>query len=594
MKHLLTLNRFLYKYKWKLLLGIVFVALSNYFRVLQPQMVREALDLVLENIKVFNLLEGSSSREELYLEIGQILLFFGILVLLLAITMGIFMYFMRQTIIVASRLIEYDLRKEMYDKYQELDQNFYRKNKTGDLMARITEDVNKVRNYLGPAMLYFINLSTLFIIVIYAMISVSPTLTFYVLLPLPLLSVSIYYVSSIINKKSEQIQRQLSKLNSVAQEVYSGIRVLKSYVREPQMVNYFNSQSNVFLHKSISLAKVNALFSPLMILLIGASTIITIYVGGLQMINGDLTPGNIAEFVIYVNMLAWPVTAIGWIASIVQQAEASMERINHFMDTEPKVTNKGTLDKKAEGSIEFIDIALTYPDSGIRALKNVNLKIEKGEKVGIVGKTGSGKTSLADLIVRIFDPTEGRIEINGTDIRDYDLFKLRKSIAYIQQDVFLFSDTIANNIKFGNPYASDKEVEKYARLAAIYDDIMDLPKGFKTTTGERGVTLSGGQKQRISIARSFIKNPDIIILDDCLSAVDAQTEQKIIYHLNFVLKDKTTVMITHRLDALKHFDRVIVMEDGGIAEWGTHEELLDKKGRYFDMFEQQKLAETES
>nr|MBS0038545.1 ABC transporter [Saprospiraceae bacterium] len=394
MKHLFTLNRFLYKYRWKLLLGILFVSLSNYFRVLQPQMVREALDLVLENIKVFSLLEGSPSREVLYQEIGTILLLFGLLVLLLALIMGVFMYFMRQTIIVASRLIEYDLRKEMYDKYQVLDQDFYRKNKTGDLMARITEDVNKVRNYLGPAMLYFINLSTLFIIVIYAMISVSPMLTFYVLLPLPVLSLSIYYVSNIINKKSEKIQRQLSHLNSIAQEVYSGIRVLKSYVREPQMVNYFASQSNVFKEKSISLAKVNALFSPLMILLIGTSTIITIYVGGLQMINGDLTPGNIAEFVIYVNMLAWPVTAIGWIASIVQQAEASMERINHFMHTEPSIANEGKVVDKPTGSIEFKNVSLVYPDTGIKALKGVSFYIEKGEKVGIVGKTGSGKTSL--------------------------------------------------------------------------------------------------------------------------------------------------------------------------------------------------------
>lgn len=549
------------------------------------------MDLVLENIKLFNLLEGTDARGDLYLEIGSILLYFGILVLILALTMGVFMYFMRQTIIVASRLIEYDLRKEIYDKYQDLDQLFYRRNKTGDLMSRITEDVNKVRNYLGPAILYFINLLTLFIIVIYAMVSVSPTLTFYVLLPLPLLSISIYYVSSIINRKSEKIQRQLAYLNSVAQEVYSGIRVLKSYVREKQMTTYFNAQSNVFKEKSISLAKVDALFSPLMLLLIGTSTIITIYIGGIQMIRGDLSPGNIAEFVLYVNMLAWPVTAIGWIASIVQQAEASMERINQFMGTRSEIENNGSLTHPVKGKIEFKNVSLTYPDTGIDALKEITLTINPGEKVGIVGKTGSGKTSLADLLVRTFDPTSGEIFIDGKKLKEFDLFHLRKSIAYIQQDVFLFSDTIQDNIKFGKADAGKEEIEKYAKLAAIYEDIIEFPKGFETMTGERGVTLSGGQKQRISIARAFIKNPDIIILDDCLSAVDTKTEQQIINHLRKELTDKTTLMITHRLDALQYFDRILVLDQGRVIEEGTHEELIELEGAYFNIFEKQKLAE---
>ncbi len=554
-------------------------------------MVREALDLVLENIKLFKLLEGTDARGDLYLEIGSILFYFGILVLIFALIMGVFMYFMRQTIIVASRLIEYDLRKEIYDKYQDLDQLFYRRNKTGDLMSRITEDVNKVRNYLGPAILYFINLLTLFIIVIYAMISVSPTLTFYVLLPLPLLSISIYYVSSIINKKSERIQRQLAYLNSVAQEVYSGIRVLKSYVREKQMTTYFSAQSNVFKEKSISLAKVDALFSPLMLLLIGTSTIITIYIGGIQMIRGDLSPGNIAEFVLYVNMLAWPVTAIGWIASIVQQAEASMGRINQFMGTPSEIENTGGLTQPVSGRIEFKNISLTYPDTGIEALKEITLSINPGEKVGIVGKTGSGKTSLADLLVRTFDPTSGEIFIDGKNLKEFDLFHLRKSIAYIQQDVFLFSDTIQDNIKFGKADAGKEEIEKYAKLAAIYEDIIEFPKGFETMTGERGVTLSGGQKQRISIARAFIKNPDIIILDDCLSAVDTKTEQQIINHLRKELTDKTTLMITHRLDALQYFDRILVLDQGRVIEEGTHEELIQLEGAYFNIFEKQKLAE---
>lgn len=556
-------------------------------------MVREALDLVLENIKLFKLLEGTDARADLYMEIGSILLYFGIMVLILALIMGVFMYFMRQTIIVASRLIEYDLRKEIYDKYQELDQLFYRRNKTGDLMSRITEDVNKVRNYLGPAILYFINLLTLFIIVIYAMVSVSPTLTFYVLLPLPLLSISIYYVSSIINRKSERIQRQLAYLNSVAQEVYSGIRVLKSYVREKQMSTYFNAQSNVFKEKSISLAKVDALFSPLMLLLIGTSTIITIYIGGIQMIRGDLSPGNIAEFVLYVNMLAWPVTAIGWIASIVQQAEASMNRINQFKSTPSQIENIGTIRQQVKGKIEFKNVSLTYPDTGINALKDISLIINPGEKVGIVGKTGSGKTSLADLMVRTFDPTEGNIFIEGKNLKHYDLFHLRKSIAYIQQDVFLFSDTIEENIKFGKANAKKGEIEKYSKLAAIYEDIKEFPKGFQTITGERGVTLSGGQKQRISIARAFIKNPEIIILDDCLSAVDTKTEQQIINHLRNELTDKTTLMITHRLDALQYFDRIIVLDKGRIIEEGTHVELIQIEGAYFNIFEKQKLAEIE-
>jgi len=593
LKHLLTLNRFLVKYKWKLLLGLLFVSLSNYFRVLQPQMVREALDLVLENIRVFHLLEGSDARESLYGEIAMVVLFFGGLVLILALIMGTFMYFMRQTIIVASRLIEYDLRKEMYDKYQSLDQTFFRKNKTGDLMARITEDVNKVRNYLGPAILYFLNLVSLFVIVILAMLSVSPKLTLYVLLPLPVLSFSIYYVSNIINRKSEQIQRQLSHLNSVAQEVYSGIRVLKSYVREKFMGDYFLAQSNKFKEKSLSLARVDALFSPLMILLIGASTIITIYVGGIFMIQGDLTPGNIAEFVLYVNMLTWPVTAIGWIASIVQQAEASMERINQFMDTPEGIDNIPKVNKLPKGAIEFSNVSLVYPDTRIKAVKNVDFYVKKGEKLGIVGRTGSGKTSLIDLLVRTFDPTEGKILIGDTDLRDYNLHTLRSNIAYVQQDVFLFSDSIEDNIKFGRPDADFEEVEKYAKLAAIYEDIQELEEGFKTLTGERGVTLSGGQKQRISIARALIRKPEIILLDDCLSAVDTQTEQQIIHHLKTELRDKTTIMVTHRLDALQDFDRILVLKDGEIIESGTHENLIDQKGAYFEIYERQKLDEVE-
>ena len=593
MKELSYLNKYFVKYRWRFLAGILFVALSNYFRVLQPQMIREALDLVVENIGLYRLYSGSGLQDDFFAMLGQYLLFFGGLVLLLALMMGIFMYFMRQTIIVMSRLIEYDLRKEIFNHYENLDLAFYKRNNTGDLMSRITEDVNKVRMYLGPAVLYGINLSTLFVLVISSMISVSPKLTLYCLAPLPFLSLSIYYVSNLINKKSEVIQRQLSHLNSTAQEVYSGIRVVKSYVQELPMINYFAGESDDYKDKALDLARVNALFFPLMLLLIGASTLLTVYIGGRQVVAGTITPGNIAEFVIYVNMLTWPVTAIGWIASIIQQAAASQKRINEFLNTEPTISNTVTDKRPIRGKVVFDDVSFTYPDTGIHALQNVSFVLQPGEKMAIVGRTGSGKTTVADLLVRMYDVTSGQILIDDRDIRRHDLSNLRQRIGYVPQDVFLFSDTIANNIAFGRRDANRDDIEQYARHAAVYDDIMGLSEGFEAMVGERGVTLSGGQKQRVSIARALIKNPDLIILDDSLSAVDTNTEKQITGYFNTVLADKTAIIVTHRIYSSLEFDKIIVLEDGKVAEMGTHEELLLNKGYYADMYERQSLEEME-
>lgn len=554
-------------------------------------MIRQALDLVIENIGLYSLFNGFDNKLALFQQLGKSLLFFGALVLLLALMMGVFMYFMRQTIIVMSRLIEYDMRKEIFAHYEKLSLGFYKRNNTGDLMARITEDVSKVRMYLGPALLYGINLVSLFVMVIASMINVSPTLTFYCLLPLPLLSLSIYWVSNLINKRSEIIQKQLAKLNSTAQEVYSGIRVVKSYVQELPMVRFFSSQSDDYKDKSMDLAKVNAAFFPVMLLMIGTSTILTVYVGGLQVVKGDITPGNIAEFVIYVNMLTWPVTAIGWIASIVQQAAASQKRINEFLKTPPEITNTATQKKPLKGHIVFDKVDFTYPDSGIQALKDVSFDLMPGQKMAIVGRTGSGKTTIADLLVRMYDVTDGQILIDDRDIRDRDLANLRSKVGYVPQDVFLFSDSIAKNVSFGYPQASRQEVEQYTKYAAVYDDIAGLPEGFETLVGERGVTLSGGQKQRISIARALIKRPDIVILDDCLSAVDTNTEQQILGYMNNELADKTAIIITHRIYGLLNFDKIIVLENGRIAESGTHESLLLEKGFYYEMFERQRLED---
>ncbi|MCI4649573.1 ABC transporter ATP-binding protein [Phaeodactylibacter sp.] len=593
-KQLAYLNKFFFRYKKHFLLGILFVSLSNYFRVLQPQMIREALDLVVENIGLFGLLNGFELQPKLYSILGRSLLYFGVLVLLFALLMGIFMYFMRQTIIVMSRLIEYDMRKEIFQKYEDLSMAFYKRNKTGDMMSRITEDVSKVRMYLGPAILYGINLVSLFVLVIYSMLQVNVELTLYALAPLPILSVSIYYVSNLINKKSEVIQQQLAHLNTNAQEIYSGIRVVKSYVQEVPMLSFFRKESDIYRDKALDLAKVNAFFYPLMVLLIGASTVITVYIGGLQVVRGSISTGNIAEFVIYVNMLTWPVTAIGWIASIIQQAAASQKRINEFLSLEPEITNHtDTKTDEIRGNIAFDRVSFVYPDTGTQALKDVSFELKAGQKMAIIGKTGSGKSTIADLLVRMYDVEQGRITVDGKDVRDHNLFQLRRAVGYVPQDVFLFSDTIAHNIAFGKRDASREEVEEYARYAAVHDDIMELSNGFDTFVGERGVTLSGGQKQRVSIARAFLKQPDIVLLDDCLSAVDTKTEQQILGYLSGALSNKTAIIITHRIYSLLEFDKILVLEDGRIAESGTHDELIKMGGYYSEMVEKQRLEEVD-
>lgn len=591
MKDLSTLNKYFYKYRWRLLIGTLFVIASNFFSVLQPRVVRYALDMVYENIKMYGLYDGFELQSELFSDLGRTLLMFGALMLILALIMGIFMYFMRQTIIVMSRLIEYDLRNEIFTHYEKLNLAFYKRNNTGDLMARISEDVSKVRMYLGPAIMYGINLVSLFALVIYSMLSVNVELTLWALAPLPILSFSIYYVSRMINKKSTEIQTQLSVLNSSAQEVYSGIRVVKSYVQERPMVKFFSKESDIFKEKSMDLAKIQAMFYPLMLILVGISTILTIYIGGLKVAAGTVTPGNIAEFIIYTNMLTWPVTALGWIASIIQSAAASQKRINEFLEAEPEIIENDAEYSKLAGAVEFNDVTFVYPDTGIKALENVNFKLAPGQKMAIIGRTGSGKTTIVDLLVRMYDVTDGQILIDNKNIQSLSLSSLRQNIGYVPQDVFLFSDSIAQNVAFGKEDATQAEIEQYTKYASVYNDIKEFPQGFETLVGERGVTLSGGQKQRVSIARALIKQPDILILDDSLSAVDTTTEKRILNYLEKAMADKTAIIITHRIYNLLDFDKIIVLKDGKITESGTHDELLENKGFYFEMYEQQQIEE---
>lgn len=561
-------------------LGIIFVACSNFFSVKVPQEIRKALDYIIDKTISTDpeVLNQSSSND--------ILKFAGI-VIGFSMLMGFFLYLMRKTIIVMSRLIEYDMRKEIYEHYQKLDLAFYKMNKTGDLMARISEDVSKVRMYLGPAIMYGINVSILFSFVIYSMFRVNSTLALYSLLPLPFLSLSIYYVSSIINKRSDLIQKQISKLSSISQEVYSGIRVIKSYVKENKFQHYFDNQSEDFKNKSLDLARVNALFHPLMILLVSLSTLLTIYIGGELVAKGEITTGNIAEFVIYINMLTWPITSVGWIASIIQQAEASQKRINEMLRVSPEITNPVKESVDLKGEIEFRNVSFVYPDTGVRALNNFSFKVKRGEKLAILGRTASGKSTIADLLLRFYDVSEGQILVDGKDIRELDIYNLRDKIGYVPQDVFLFSESIRNNIAFGKTDATEAELEECAEKAAIKNDIMDLPRQFDTMVGERGVTLSGGQKQRVSIARALIKNPDIIVLDDCLSALDANTEYKILKYLDESLSDKSSIIITHRISNLIEFDKIIVIEHGELVEEGTHETLQALDGFYSQILKNQ-------
>jgi ATP-binding cassette, subfamily B, multidrug efflux pump len=590
-KHLFVLNKYFVKYGRHLLLGILFIFISNYFQALQPRMIRQALDLVVENIALFRLYDGFENQALVFSNFGKVLLFFGLLVVGLALLMGAFLYLVRQTIIVMSRLIEYDMRKELFAHYEELNISFYKRNRTGDMMARIVEDVSKVRMYIGPALLYGINLVSLFVLVIYSMLRVSWELTLYCLAPLPVLSVSIYYVSHLINVHSTKIQVQLARLTSTAQEVYSGIRVVKSYVQGTPMGRFFGQESQEYMDKSLKLAKVNALFHPTMLLLIGLSTVITVYFGGVQVAKGSITTGNIAEFIIYVNMLTWPVTALGWISSLIQQAAASQKRINEFLDSKPEITNPVTAPKELNGHIVFDNVSFVYPDTGIQALKNVSFELQPGEKMAITGRTGAGKTTIADLLLRLYDVTRGRIEIDGQDLRKMDLANLRRRIGYVPQDVFLFSDTVSNNVRFGKPPATQEEVEKFTEYAAIHREIAELPEGYDSMVGERGVTLSGGQKQRVSIARALIKQPGILLLDDCLSAVDTDTEKKILGYLQKSMAGKTAILITHRIYSLLDFDKIAVLENGEIVEEGTHAELLKMGGYYFEQYENQRLEE---
>lgn len=546
MKSLKTINVYFIKYKWRLFFGALFVVLSTIFSIYQGVVVRNATNEVVHLISNHYPIKGAVFAK------------FGLLLLGLAVMSGVFLFLMRQTIIVMSRFIEYDQKNELYAHYQTLDAAFYKAYSTGDLMNRISEDVGKVRMYTGPAIMYLINTFATVVVVLIFMLQINWQLTLLVFLPLPLLSFVIYKVSDLINQRSTVVQQELSRLTSHTQETFSAIRVVKAYAREEYYVNELDKLNVSYKKQNLRLTLVEALFQPVMTVMVGISVIVTVWFGGRLVINHVIEPGNITEFILYVYKLTWPFASLGWVTSLIQRASASQTRINEFLNYKPQLRNTPEIDADIEGSIEFKQVCFTYPDSGIQAIKNFNLKIEKGKTIGIKGQIGSGKSTLANLLVRLYDTTSGEILIDGQPIKKYDLFKLRKSIGYVPQEVFLFSDTIRNNIAFSANFKySDEEIIQAAKDAGVYENIMAFPNQFDTVVGERGVMLSGGQKQRISIARAIISKPQILIFDDCLSAVDVETEELILGHLKSIMRDKTSIIISHRDSALRYADHVL-------------------------------------
>lgn len=610
MKHLKHLLGYFWKYRFRLGIGIIFIIISNYFGVLAPQVTGFIIDYVQRSLQLpgykpksepanYDILVQKfiAQLQTMQLSVSDIVAISGITILVLALLRGLFMFLMRQTIIVMSRHIEYDQKNEVYNHYQKLDAGFYKKSSTGDLMSRIAEDVSKVRMFTGPAIMYLINLLALISLTIFFMYRRSPDLTFYVLTPLPVLAITIYLVNNIIHKKSEALQATLAALTTNAQQSYSGIRVIKSFVQENAMLHYFKENSEKYRRDAVTLARIESLYFPSMSFFIGISTLLTIMIGGLQYIddNNNIGLDVIVEFVIYINMLTFPVSAIGWTASMIQRAAASQKRLNEFLHTKPIIGDTdNAVPVHFEGEVVFDQVNFTYPNTGVHALKDFTLHIKKGEKVAIVGRTGSGKSTLAQLILRMYAPDTGEILFDGTNSQNIILDVLRSQISYVPQDGFLFSDSIANNISFGLNNQDFNEIEKAAKTAAIHNEIISFPHGYETLVGERGVTLSGGQKQRISIARALIKKTPVLLLDDTLSAVDTRTENLILNQVKEYMQQRTSIVITHKIAGITSFDKIVVLDDGKIVESGNHEQLFQKKGLYYDMYMRQQIQEAKT
>ena len=583
MKSLSYLNKYFVKYKWLLLLGVVFIIGTNYLAIQMPLVVKDAV----------NEFKADFDKDNWFTITAKL----ALLYILLSLGKGIFLFFTRQTVIKVSRYIEYDLKNEVYEQYQRLNYNFYRKNSTGDLMNRISEDVSKVRMYLGPGVMYTVNLSFLFIFIIYAMLSINVQLTFFTLLPLPLMSYLVYKVSSIMNRQSEQVQRQQSRISTLVQEAFSGIAVLKAYGGQKKYQENFDNDSDIYLDKNMALVKTNAFFIPTITFLIGVSTILTIYLGGLLTMEGDITQGDIVAFVFYVNMLTWPFASVGWVTSLVQRAAASQERINEFLKEEPEVESPTTEKFDFKGGIKFENVTYTFPNSNITAVKNLDFEINKGETLAILGRTGSGKSTIINLLMRQFDPTDGIIKIDGQDLKKININDFRKQTGVVPQEVFLFSDSIRNNVAFGlneNEEADDDKIRDILRTTHVLHNVEEFNEGLDTQLGERGVNLSGGQKQRLSIARALIREPKFLIFDDCLSAVDTETEEIILNNLKKHIENSTALIVSHRVSSIRYADKILVLDDGQKVEEGTHEELLALDGVYASVYRQQLLEESEN